>query len=310
MPAAHMTRPNGGPVLPTARRRAPATRGEVVIDAAFLAGFGALEAPRTLWQALGGSLLGWSLRWSPNRAGSIAATRRAGTEPWEGALAAAMAWPEPSRSVALPGERALRLIEAGPGLRCVWSGRRLDALNLDIDHCLPWSAWPCGGLWNVLPARRVANQREKRDRLPADGRLRAAGEAIQQWWREACLPRRGPSCPAVSPMKPGPACRDWPGRRPPRRRTRCSPPRRPTSSACRMVSRHRSGLCRRQANRGHAMERGVIVGGTAEPAWRGSAGPPGKRRRSWSRSGLPGLACCAAPVPGTTGRVRATRPAL
>ena len=53
MPATYMTYPNGGPVLPTERRRAPAVQGEVVIDAAFLAGFGTLEMPRTLWQALG-----------------------------------------------------------------------------------------------------------------------------------------------------------------------------------------------------------------------------------------------------------------
>lgn len=31
------------------------------------------------------------------------------------------------------------------------------------------------------------NQREKRDRLPADGRLRTAGAAIQAWWQNAYL---------------------------------------------------------------------------------------------------------------------------
>ena len=105
----------------------------------------------------------------------------------EGVLAVAMTWSEPSRGVALPRERALRLIEAAPGLHCVWSGRRLDAATLDIDHCLPWSAWPCGDLWNLLPAHRLVNQREKRDRLPADARLRAAGESIQSWWQDAYL---------------------------------------------------------------------------------------------------------------------------
>ena len=38
MPANYMTYPNGGPVLPAARRRAPPVPGEVVIDAAFLVG--------------------------------------------------------------------------------------------------------------------------------------------------------------------------------------------------------------------------------------------------------------------------------
>jgi tripartite-type tricarboxylate transporter receptor subunit TctC len=34
---------------------------------------------------------------------------------------------------------------------------------LDIDHCLPWSAWPCGDLWNLLPASPRVNQHLKRD---------------------------------------------------------------------------------------------------------------------------------------------------
>ena len=31
------------------------------------------------------------------------------------------------------------------------------------------------------------NQRDKRDRLPADDRLRTAGRAIQIWWQQAYL---------------------------------------------------------------------------------------------------------------------------
>lgn len=95
-----------------------------------------------------------------------------------------MTWSEPSRDVALPRDRALQLIHRGTGLHCVWSGRRLEAATLDIDHCLPWLAWPCGDLWNLLPAHRLVNQREKRDRLPADGRLREARAAIQSWWHD------------------------------------------------------------------------------------------------------------------------------
>jgi phosphatidylserine/phosphatidylglycerophosphate/cardiolipin synthase-like enzyme len=61
-----------------------------------------------------------------------------------------------------------------------------DAGTLDIDHCLLWPAWPSGDLWN-LPVHRMVNRREKRDRRPADGRLRAAGAAIQGWWHDAYL---------------------------------------------------------------------------------------------------------------------------
>ena len=196
MPAAYMTYPNGGPVLPTVRRRAPAVHGEVVLDAEFLAGFGTLRVPRDLWRALGRFTV-WVepalvAEWGRLMHGYAAGQGRVLNE---SALAAAVIWAEPSRGVALPRERALRMIEAGPGLHCVWSGRRLDAACLDIDHCLPWSAWPCGDLWNLLPAHRAVNQREKRDRLPADRLLRAAGAPIQDWWRRAYLDEAGAVLP-------------------------------------------------------------------------------------------------------------------
>ena len=113
----------------------------------------------------------------------------------ESVMAAAMTWSEPSRGVVLPRERALYLIEAGSGLRCVWSGRGLDARSLDIDHCLPWSAWPCGDLWNLLPAHRTVNQHQKRERLPTDAVLRSAGDSIQDWWRRAYLQETGSVLP-------------------------------------------------------------------------------------------------------------------
>ena len=56
-------------------------------------------------------------------------------------MAAAMTWADPARDVALPRARALALLEAGQVLHCVWSGKRLSADSLDVDHCLLWSAW-------------------------------------------------------------------------------------------------------------------------------------------------------------------------
>jgi hypothetical protein len=60
----------------------------------------------------------------------------------ENTLVAALAWSDPARDVGLARGQALRLLESG-GLQCVYSGRRLTANTLDIDHCLPWHAWPC-----------------------------------------------------------------------------------------------------------------------------------------------------------------------
>ena len=102
-----------------------------------------------------------------------------------GASSAAMTWAEPSRDVALPRSLALRLLERGDVLHCVWSGKRLAPATLDIDHCLPWSAWPCGDLWNLLPAHRTVNQRAKRDRLPAETLLQAARLPILRWCEAA-----------------------------------------------------------------------------------------------------------------------------
>jgi hypothetical protein len=62
---------------------------------------------------------------------------------------------ERSRSVVLSRERALHLIEAEADPHCVWSGRRLDAQSLVIDHCIPRSAWPCDDLRNLMSAHRL-----------------------------------------------------------------------------------------------------------------------------------------------------------
>lgn len=196
MPATYMTYPNGGPVLPTTRKAAPRASGEVVLDAGFLAGFGTVTVPRDLWRALG-RFAAWVepalvAEWIRLMRGYAA---RQGRTLDEGGLAAATTWSDPSRDVALPRERALSLLGAGEALHCVWSGRRLDVGTLDIDHCLPWSAWPCGDLWNLVPAHPRVNQHGKRDRLPADGLLRAAAEPIQGWWRRAYLDGGGPLLP-------------------------------------------------------------------------------------------------------------------
>jgi hypothetical protein len=51
----------------------------------------------------------------------------------------------------------------------------------------PYSAWPCGDLWNLLPAHRFVNQREKKDRLPSADRFDTARKRITDWWSEAYL---------------------------------------------------------------------------------------------------------------------------
>jgi hypothetical protein len=59
--------------------------------------------------------------------------------------------------------------------------------RLDIDHYLPWSAWPCGDLWNLLPAAAAINRHQKRDRLITAGVLAAARPRILARWQETYL---------------------------------------------------------------------------------------------------------------------------
>lgn len=188
MPATYLTYPRGGPILPVERGRAQVPSGEVVLDAAYLASFGTMLVPRDLWRAMQRYTV-WVepalvAEWARLMRGYAG---RQGRALEEGRIAAAMTWSDPDRDVGVARTIALRRMEEGSAVHCVWSGRRLDVGTLDIDHCLPWSAWPCGDLWNLMPAHRRVNQNEKRDRLPSDEALRRAADGIARWWDAAYL---------------------------------------------------------------------------------------------------------------------------
>ena len=102
-----------------------------------------------------------------------------------GAVEAHLVWQEPARDTGLARLVAGRLTQAGTPPLCVWSGAPLRLETLDIDHALPWSAWPCGDLWNLVPASRRVNQHEKRDCLPSAAALARARESILAWWHMA-----------------------------------------------------------------------------------------------------------------------------
>jgi SAM-dependent methyltransferase len=188
MPVRYMTYPNGThPILPV---RGPVTVSRAPVgfrlDGSYLASFGTMRVPAHLWAAI--------QRFSAWIEPAIVAewirvTQRYGAKQGrsldEARLAAAMTWSDPSRDVRVPRERAEGLLAARRRLYCVWSGKRLTAANLDIDHCFPWTVWPCGDLWNLMPAHRKVNQHEKRDLLPADRLLRTAQERILDWWNAA-----------------------------------------------------------------------------------------------------------------------------
>jgi SAM-dependent methyltransferase len=191
MPAHFMSYADGAPILPVSRAgRAP--RSAVIrLDADYLAGFGELKVPLHLWRALQrfdawiepALTAEWSLLMKryATRQGRVLDTD---------AMAAAMTWSDPRRDVSLARVQALRLMGTKP-LHCVWSGRRLTAETLDIDHCFPWAAWPCGDLWNLMPAHRTVNQNQKRDRVPGARLLSESEDRIQTWWRRGYLATEG-----------------------------------------------------------------------------------------------------------------------
>ncbi|MGG5819356.1 methyltransferase domain-containing protein [Falsiroseomonas sp. HW251] len=186
MPAHYMTYPNGGPILPVSRL-APRLRGsEVALDAGYLWSFGRLEVPGAMWSALG-RFSAWvepavTAEWVRLMQRYAASQRRRLDE---AAVAAAMTWSDPARDVALPRQIATGLLASGRPLLCAWSGKKLNAERLDIDHCMPWSAWPCSDLWNLLPADRRVNQHLKRDRLPAKELLLSCKDRLLEWWQAA-----------------------------------------------------------------------------------------------------------------------------
>lgn len=186
MPARFTRYPNAPSQVFTAvvgrTRRTP----HLALDSDTLAAFGSLSVPGHVWQAMQ-RLSAWidpvlMAEWA--RLMRIYAERQ-GRHLTPGVAEAALAWVEPVRDVRTARDAALRFLHEERRLRCIWSDRPLTSATLDIDHCLPWSAWPCGDLWNLLPTHRITNQREKRDLLPSAAAMAAARPAILGWWEEA-----------------------------------------------------------------------------------------------------------------------------
>jgi len=192
MPATYMTFPGSGePILDAARQPAGRVPDHLTLDAAYLWRFGELRVPLHLWRALvrhdawiePALVLEWQ------RLMESYATRQ-GRMLDTGKVAQAMKWHDPARDVGFARRIACQLLETR-SLHCVWSGKRLTSDRLDMDHCLPWAAWPCEDLWNLLPAHPGINRNSKRDRLPSAGMLEKSMDRILDWWHAGYVDRDG-----------------------------------------------------------------------------------------------------------------------
>ena len=186
MPMTKMTYPGkGGQILTAESCRPPRRRGEITLDEDYLYSFGAVRIKEDLWQALRKHSV-WVepvviSEWS-EKIREYASNRNELVSDSE--LRSAMIWSDPKRGKQIPRKQAERLLQEQP-LYCTWSGKRLRQKSLDIDHCLPWSVWPCGDLWNLMPAHSDVNRNKKRDLLPSEAHMDEACDRILDWWDRA-----------------------------------------------------------------------------------------------------------------------------
>src|ERR1700730_3273362 len=185
MPAKHTSFPNGPRVYGITSGHRIRLARELVLDSEYLESFGELLVPETIWRALARFNV-WIepalvAEWIRIMKDYLTTQGRPVAEE---TFYLATRWSDPERDVRVARGLALDLLKIDR-LFCVWTGKKLKEDSLDINHCFPWSAWPCGDLWNLLPALRSVNQNQKSDRLPSAERLTKAKEIIVDWWSAA-----------------------------------------------------------------------------------------------------------------------------
>jgi protein-L-isoaspartate O-methyltransferase len=186
MPAGHMFWPaSDSLIFDVQTKRRASTPGHLNVDEAFLWTFGEFLIPTEIWQALSHYnvwvepvLVAEWVRLMTVYAGQNASRVR------ERAFEL-LAWGDPARDTRLAREAVDRLRQSGSSVFCVWTGARLRE-QFEIDHCFPFSAWPCDDLWNLMPTSKRVNL-EKSNRLVTGELLQTAAERIAEWWQGAYL---------------------------------------------------------------------------------------------------------------------------
>ena len=185
MPATHLTFADDTPVFPTGYGALPRLGASLVLDQETLWAYGSTRVPLHVWQALR-RMAAWIepmllAEWVRLTQGYAA---KAGRLVSTDEVLTALRWIEPERDTALVQGLAAARFARGQAVDCVWTGQKLRAGGVDVDHCLPWAAWPCNDLWNLLPASPRAN-RQKGGLIVAAATLQAARPRILAWWEGA-----------------------------------------------------------------------------------------------------------------------------
>lgn len=189
MPMHYITYPGSSTqVFAAQKQQRVQAPSQMTLDATYLFSFGTVRIPFELWQAA--QKFGvWiepaiNAEWKELMKGYARSQNRAIDL---GTVENALMWGEPNRTTAYSRKRAEDLFKKGAVQRCVWSNSKLRLDTMDIDHCFPYSAWPCADLWNLLPVHRKINQRQKKDKLPGLITLNESRERILEWWDSAYI---------------------------------------------------------------------------------------------------------------------------
>ena len=188
MPMKHTTNPaDDSPIYIPERAQRIKYYGTNVLDRAYLYSFGTVRIPHDIWEAVHryGAWIEPAIiaEWKSLIRGYAVTQERERID--SELMDSALRWSNPSRMSSIPRSRAEKLIENRVFNYCVWTGKKLSIERMDIDHCFPFSVWPCSDLWNLMPSSRSINQKQKRDKLPSKSRLIQARELIQSWWENA-----------------------------------------------------------------------------------------------------------------------------
>lgn len=183
MPVRYLHYPDGRPIFKVKKKQFKVGRS-ITLNEDYFSKFGEMTVPAHLWQALQryGVWVEPALveEWIRLIRGYADTQNR---QVDELQLRQLMRPYEPERNQGEVRNRALKLMR-NQSVYCVWTGRKLRADSMHIDHCLPWVAWPCDDLWNLMPASRSSNL-SKRDYLPDNATIRDAQDRIMTWWDNA-----------------------------------------------------------------------------------------------------------------------------
>ena len=188
MPMTYTTNPaDDSPIYIPERAQRISYVGTNVLDRAYLYSFGTVRIPQDVWEAVHryGTWIEPAIiaEWKTLMRDYAVTQEREHID--IELMDSALRWSDPSRMSPIPRLRAEKLIQNRVFNYCVWTGKKLSIERMDIDHCFPFSVWPCSDLWNLMPSSRSINQKQKRDKLPSKSRLIQARDRIQSWWANA-----------------------------------------------------------------------------------------------------------------------------